>query len=95
MCSPFLASREIKTPQPNPASHSSTPIPQIDGGYAATPEHPKTEPFFLETHDNVSSLPTLPDSTNPTSSVNANLNPILFLTIPKRYELLHLISTLP
>jgi len=78
--------QRYKTPQPNPVSPSSTPIPQIDGGYSATPEHPETEPSSLDTHDNVSSLPTIPDSTHPTSSVNTNLNPILFLTIPEGYE---------
>ena len=36
-----------------------------------------------DTHENVSSLPTIHDSTHPTSSVNRNLNPILFLTIPE------------
>ena len=72
-----------RTPQPNPVSPSSTPIPQIDGGYSATPEHPETETSPLDTHDNVSSLPTIHDSTHPTSSVNTNLNPILFPTIPE------------
>ena len=75
-----------RTPQPNPVSPSSTPIPQIDGGYSATPEHPETETFPLDTHDNVSSLPTIHDSTHPTSSVNTNLNHVVFLTIPEGYE---------
>jgi len=75
-----------KTPQPNPVSPSPTQIPQIDGGNSATPEHPETEPSSLDTHENVSSLPTIHDSTHPTSSVNRNLNPILFLTIPEGYE---------
>ncbi len=75
-----------KTPQPNPVSPSPTQIPQIDGENSATPEHPETEPSSLDTHENVSSLPTIHDSTHPTSSVNRNLNPILFLTIPEGYE---------
>jgi len=36
-----------KTPQLNPISPSSTPIPQIDGANSATPKHPETEPSSL------------------------------------------------
>ena len=75
-----------KTPQLDPLSLSSTPIPQIDGGILATPKHPETEPSSQDTHENVSSLPTIHDSTHPSSSVNRNLNSILFLTIPEGYE---------
>ena len=75
-----------KTPQANPVSPSSTPIPQIDDGNSATPKHPENEPSSLDTHENVSSIPTIHDSTHHTSSVNRNLNPILFLTIPEGYE---------
>ena len=63
-----------KTTQLNPVSLSSTPIPQIDGGHSATPKHPETEPFSQGKHENVSSLPTIHDSTHPTSSVNRNLH---------------------
>ena len=53
----------------------------------ATPENPETEPSFLDTQENVSSLPTIYDLTHLTSTVNTNLYPILSLTIPEGYGL--------
>ena len=52
----------------------------------ATPKPPETEPSSQDKHENVSSLPTIHDSTHPTSSVNRNLHSILFPTIPEGYE---------
>ena len=83
MCSLFLVPRGIKS-QPNPLS--ATQIPQIDCGNLATPKNPETEPSSLDTQENVSSLPTIHNLTHLTSTVNTNLYPVLFLSIPEGYE---------